>query len=279
MDLTNMQVSHKKFGIGTVEEHDFEVITVKFVNEIKKFQYPLAFERFLELLDATHRNELEQELEIKKEEIKNDEMKKTAEMLLEISEKVQSTAVKKSRGPKPAREANSSNEILSIHRACFDFLIDYQKEHKDFYFVPRKVNNNNRLNDGYYFIGNDDYLMISFWNGGDKKEKIHNLNFGITESGNCFLEISSRDSEKKAEHLRELVRILEEKNHFKFDEVRVNKWRFDYSEGLPYLNVLEGFIRNEKAVIDEYLRMNEDAEIGMANQEMHDKYVLRILNM
>lgn len=279
MDLTNMKVSHKKFGIGTIEEHDSGVITVKFANETKKFQYPLAFERFLELLDATHSKELEQEIEVKKEKIVNDEMKKIAEILLEIAENVQSTTSKKSRGSKPVSDINRSKDILSIHQICFDFLIDYQKEHKDFYFVPRKVNNNNRLKDGYYFIGNDSYLMISFWNGGDGIEKIHNINFGITESGDCFIEISSRDSEKKAGHLRELVRILEEKNHYKFDEVKVNKWRFDYSESLPYLNVLESFIENEKAVIDEYLRMNKDADIRMANQKMHDKYVKKILNM
>ncbi|MBP1744854.1 MAG: hypothetical protein H6Q58_1832 [Firmicutes bacterium] len=270
MDLTNMQVSHKKFGIGTVEEHDFEVITVKFANETKKFQYPLAFERFLELLDAAHSRELKEELEMKKEEIRNDEMKKTAERLLEIAEEVR---------PKPVRDINKSKDILRIHQTCFDFMIDYQKEHKDFYFVPRKVNNSNRLNDGYYFIGNDNYLMISFWNGGDGKEKIHNLNFGITESGDCFLEISSRDSEKKADLLRELVRILEEKNHYKFDEIKVNKWRLDYDASLPYLDVLECFILNEKAVIDEYLRKHKDAEIGIADQKMHDKYVQRILNM
>jgi hypothetical protein len=278
MDLTNMQVSHKKFGIGTIEEHDFGIITVKFEKETKKFQYPLAFEGFLELMDATLSKELEQEVQSKKQEIMHEEMKKTAERIIEIAEKDSSSTSKKSREPRPVRDANRSKDILSIHQTCFDFLINYQKEHKDFYFVPRKVNNNDRLDDGYLFIGNDNYLMITFWNGGDRKEKIHNLNFGITENGDCFLEISSRDSEKKADHLRKLVGILEEQNHYKFDEVKVNKWRLDYSGSLSYLNVLESFIDNEKVAIDEYIRMNKDADIGMANQEMHDKYVKRILS-
>lgn len=279
MDLTNMQVSHMKFGIGTIEEHDSEIITVRFANETKKFQYPLAFERFLELLDAAHSRELKEEIEMKKEEIRIDEMKKAAERLMEIAEEVQRATPKKSNGPKPVRDINKSKDILNIHQICFDFLINYQKKHKDFYFVPRKVNNNNRLNDGYYFIGNDSYLMISFWNGGDRKEKIHNINFGITDRGDCFVEMSSRDSEKKADHLRELVRILEERNHYKFDEVKVNKWRLDYSESLSYLNVLESFIENEKATIDEYLRKHKDTEIGIADQENNDKYIRRILNM
>jgi len=274
MDLMNKQVSHKKFGAGTVEGHDAGIITVRFGNETKKFQYPLAFESFLELTDADLSKEIKEAIELKKEEMRKEEMMKADLRQSKLAQKAQNTAAAKSSKPKPS---NRSSEILSIHKSCLDFLISYQNEHKDFYFVPRRMNRNNRLDDGYYFIGNDDYLMVSFWNGGDGIEKIHNLNFGITKSGTCFMEISSRDSEIKAGHLRELVRILEEKNHCRFDEVKVNKWRLDYADGLPYLEVLEGFINNEKAAIDEYLKMNEDAGIELANQELHDKYVKKII--
>jgi len=277
MDLKNMKVLHKKFGIGTIVEHDFGIITVLFANETKQFQYPLAFDGFLQLMGSDYIKELEQAIELKKEEIKNNEIEKNKERLSEIDEKIQSITTAKSRGPKPNRDINRNKEIISIHQSCFDYLLDYQKDHKNCYFVPRKINNNNRLDDGYYFIGNDNYLMISFWNGGDKKEKIHNLNFGINESGKCFFEISSRDSEKKADHLRKIVAILEEKNLYKFDEVKVNKWRLDFSESLSYLTVLESFIVNEKNVIDEYLRTNKDTGIAIANQEMHDKYVKKII--
>ena len=46
-------------------------------------------------------------------------------------------------------------DILQIHKNCLDFLLDWQAEHDDFYFVPRKINNKNRLEQGMYFRGND----------------------------------------------------------------------------------------------------------------------------
>ena len=30
-------------------------------------------------------------------------------------------------------------DILQIHKNCLDFLLDWQAEHDDFYFVPRKI--------------------------------------------------------------------------------------------------------------------------------------------
>lgn len=32
-------------------------------------------------------------------------------------------------------------DILDINRGCLDFLLEWQLEHEDFYFVPRKNNN------------------------------------------------------------------------------------------------------------------------------------------
>ena len=36
-------------------------------------------------------------------------------------------------------------DILQIHKNCLDFLLDWQAEHDDFYFVPRKINNKNSM--------------------------------------------------------------------------------------------------------------------------------------
>ena len=278
MDLVNKQVSHKKYGIGTIEAQNDNHLTVKFANEVKKFQYPIAFESFLQMLDQTLNDVLTQAAILKLEEQKRDEVKRVTDKLLEMSLSTKSSPVMKTGRKKLERDLDRSKDILSIHQNCFDFLINYQKEHNDFYFIPRKMNNSNRLDDGYYFIGNNAYLMISFWVGGDGIEKIHNFNFGITENEDCFFEISSRDNEKKANHLRELVGILEKKHNYKFDEVKVNKWRLEYDENLPYLEGLESFIDNEKVIIDEYLRANNDTGIVIANQETHEKYVKKILD-
>ena len=51
MDILNQQVSHKKFGVGTVVEQTEDAIFVKFANVDKQFQYPSAFQKFLVLKD------------------------------------------------------------------------------------------------------------------------------------------------------------------------------------------------------------------------------------
>ena len=63
-----------------------------------------------------------------------------------------------------------------VQRQYVDFLLDWQAEHDDFYFVPRKINNKNRLEQGMYFRGNDDYMVLTFWDNADSKEFIYNIN-------------------------------------------------------------------------------------------------------
>lgn len=58
MDILNQQVSHKKFGVGTVVEQTEDAIFVKFANVDKQFQYPSAFQKFLVLKDEMLQEEV-----------------------------------------------------------------------------------------------------------------------------------------------------------------------------------------------------------------------------
>lgn len=51
MDLSNVKVKHKTFGIGTIIEFDNKYLTVQFEGKISKFVYPDAFEKFIEAED------------------------------------------------------------------------------------------------------------------------------------------------------------------------------------------------------------------------------------
>ncbi len=88
-------------------------------------------------------------------------------------------------------------EILDIHSKCLDFLLDYQLKTPNFYFVARKINNKNRLAQGMYFRGNENYMVLSFWDSADTKEFIYNINFAVNNKGNAYIEISCRDDEEK----------------------------------------------------------------------------------
>lgn len=58
MVFIDLQVKHKKFGIGTIVAKDGNYIRVKFESAEKSFVYPDAFEKFLTLADDTVPDEI-----------------------------------------------------------------------------------------------------------------------------------------------------------------------------------------------------------------------------
>lgn len=70
MNLVGQKVKHSAFGTGTVtKQDDVGHITVEFPNKISIFQYPMAFEKFLEAEDDNLQAEILSELNVKKQEI------------------------------------------------------------------------------------------------------------------------------------------------------------------------------------------------------------------
>ncbi|QUH27733.1 hypothetical protein [Vallitalea guaymasensis] len=131
----------------------------------------------------------------------------------------------------------------------------------------------NRLEQGYFFLGNDDYLDISFWDGSDSIEKIHNIAWGAKSNGRCFISISSKDNAHKAKYLEELVNILKQRIGINFCSIKETKWWYEYPEEVYFLDSLQRFLDNEKPVIDEYIRKHEESGISMLNSEFNKQYV------
>ena len=100
-------------------------------------------------------------------------------------------------------------KIVDIHNACFDFLLDWQVSHKDCYFITRKNNNKNRLDDGMIFRGNEEYLVLTFWDSSDSREQIYNINFCVDNEEKAYIDISCRDSQDRLKHVVEIKKLLE----------------------------------------------------------------------
>jgi hypothetical protein len=66
MDLKHEQVTHFKFGTGTITAQDSSTVTVKFSKEYgsKKFLYPSAFQSFLDLCDPSINERMGNELHL-----------------------------------------------------------------------------------------------------------------------------------------------------------------------------------------------------------------------
>ena len=162
--------------------------------------------------------------------------------------------------------------ILDIHSNCLDFLLDYQLKTKDFYFVPRKINNKNRLEQGMYFRGNEKYMVLSFWDSADTNEFIYNVNFSVSDNGCASIEISCRDDEEKLPHIIAIKNLIETTGKI-FTETKKSRWRYFYPKDYDYLEALHEFILNEKPLIDEYVLSHKDCGLPLADKELDNKYV------
>lgn len=168
-------------------------------------------------------------------------------------------------------------DILEIHRNCLDFLLEWQAEHKAFYFVPRKNNRDNKLDKGLYFRGTDgdnSYMALTFWDATDKDKRLYIINWQY-EQGETFIVISCRHgaNKDKLPYVREIIRIIEAKGK-KFEEKDDGKmWVFHYPSGSYYLDNLHDFIENDKPLIDQYLSAHPESGIPLADKKINDKYI------
>lgn len=163
-------------------------------------------------------------------------------------------------------------KIIRIHEKILDYLIKLRKNDNEIYFVPRKINNKERLDKGYWFLGNDHYLNLSFWNGEDWKEKIHNIGFVVLNDRTSYIELSAQDSIEKASFLEKIATKL---GGFK-KERNKNKW-YRHFEGTDYIENLNSFIFDIRPLIDKLINKENPNEIQILNKSFFDKYGEKII--
>lgn len=78
MNLIGCNVKHKTFGTGKVVAQDENHISIEFSTKTASFQYPLAFDKFLEIVDETAREEIQSDLKAKKEDLEAERVHRTS---------------------------------------------------------------------------------------------------------------------------------------------------------------------------------------------------------
>ncbi|MBB6447636.1 malate synthase [Bacillus benzoevorans] len=86
MNLINKEVTHKRFGKGSVVKHNGSIIEIHFATENKKFVFPDAFGNHLELHDKSSADSLEKVLQKRKIEREKEEQEKEEEKRLQRKE-------------------------------------------------------------------------------------------------------------------------------------------------------------------------------------------------
>lgn len=164
-------------------------------------------------------------------------------------------------------------KIVRIHEKILDHLLRLRKTDTELYFVPRKINNKERLDKGYWFLGNEYYLNLSFWNGEDWKEKIHNIGFVVLKNRTSYIELSAQDSADKAKFLAKLAAKL---GGFKKEGTK-NKW-FKHYSGTNFIENIDDFITNSKPIIDKLIISEKPEGIKILDKAFFNKYGKRIID-
>jgi len=162
-------------------------------------------------------------------------------------------------------------KIVRIHEKIFKHLLRLRSENSTLFFVPRRINNHKRLENGYWFIGNEYYLQVSFWNGTDWKEKIHNIGFVVSHTGKSYIELSAQDSAAKASFLKH---IADQIDGFKKDGSK-NKWYLSFS-GTDYVANLDEFIENIKPKIDAAITNSKPEGITLLDASLFNRYLEKV---
>lgn len=96
--------------------------------------------------------------------------------------------------------------IKSLNSQILHYLEDLRHSRDtNLRYTFRKSNYGGRLEEGYWFYGNDNYLSVSFWSGMDWKNRTPNISFIITSEGQAKLEINVSDSDDKRRFVEEYL--------------------------------------------------------------------------
>lgn len=155
--------------------------------------------------------------------------------------------------------------ISQLHDKIFNHLKEWNEENDNndnndssnnyFYIRTRE---DERFKIGYWFPGDENYIAVSFWTGGDSLNKTSNIyiNFDINKKV-VTANIVARDSDNKKKYFELLVQKLN--GYTKSNKLDI--WSKTISNSFDSIeNALNEFINNDKLIIDETLKSTlEDA--------------------
>lgn len=141
-----------------------------------------------------------------------------------------------------------------LHHQVLEFLEKYRESYPDFLFCLRKRNKNNRLEEGLWFQGTEDYAFVGLYDrsGGSNMTRSIGLVFFQKKDGTIGLFFQIVFNEEKDERLlafyRKLIDVFGE-----FKEVTKTKFDQFLSEDQPF-EVAEQFLNERKPIIDHMIK-------------------------
>ena len=154
----------------------------------------------------------------------------------------------------------------------FEYLMKRKSQDQDFFFRPRIVDRDNRLAKGYWFLGDDNYLSVSFWSAGEASNKTPNICIEITNKRETRVILSAKDSEGTIPFLQETANKCTG-----YRKINKSAWQKNY-QGIDYLAHLESFLNEDKPIIDSLIESMDPPGVGFLDDAFHEQYVGRIID-
>lgn len=167
--------------------------------------------------------------------------------------------------------------IETIHESVLNHLLNSGQT--GFSLRTKDKRNEEKLNKGYWFLGNDGFLNLSFWDSRDWRNKTHNIFFGINSESDCWLEFVDKDDSEKARFFEEIAPVIGLKQlKTKRNEKDLFLWKKEYTNSKDYLKSLDEFLKKDKPIIDAFIQAKgKTALLPAISQEDFNENLKHIL--
>ena len=181
-------------------------------------------------------------------------------------------------------------DLVKTSQLILKSLISKRSEDPKLRFRLREENTRRRFNKGYWFPGNENSIILSFWSGDDTIGK-PNIFFEIRGDATFRLILSSEDSAQKTVFLEQLSKIVPHCRRAKGKGKIINVWSKFYF--LPKSNketnqriieILNEFLLYDKERIDLFLDVNLKAkteylgDIKFLGERMFESQLNKVLS-
>lgn len=157
------------------------------------------------------------------------------------------------------------DSIELIHKRFFDLFYPRYQLDNSFLFRLRAVNRAERLENGYFFHGNENYCAISFWDGLDTINKTPNIYIQFHQGGTLMLILTAKDDKTKVPFLSKLAAVLGAQQ-VKHAGENVDTWSKLYMEqdfAEDYIISTENyFLQKDKLIIDAFIKSATPSELS-----------------
>ncbi|MDP1726899.1 MAG: P-loop NTPase fold protein [Bacteroidota bacterium] len=152
----------------------------------------------------------------------------------------------------------SEEKVIELSEEILQFLLDYKRKRPGFTFWLRNKDSvqssSIRLQKGYWFQGNDEYIFLSFYKKGDKNNRTRSIGFVIVfdeeENPECYLEVVWGSEQNNSE---QLTTFYENVCKTLNADIEVHETKYQKYYGDDVISSLKIFLEKDKQIIDELI--------------------------